>query len=63
MESLMTMKYTAEEIAALDKKLNNPTETVVCPRCGRNLIFKAYKSACEIKCESENCLRGIVRGI
>lgn len=62
-EMKIATKYTAEEIAALDRKLCNPAENVVCPRCGKTLVLKAGRFGCEVKCESENCLRGVVRGI
>ena len=59
----MAIKYSKKEIEAIEEKMNNPTAIVVCPRCGEELHFKGYNSACEVKCKTENCLRGVLRGI
>ena len=59
----MAIKYSNREIEAMDAKLNNPAETVICPRCGKELHFKDYGSACEVKCSTNDCLHGVVRGI
>lgn len=59
----MAIKYNQKEIEAMDAKLNNPSATVVCPRCGKELLFNDYSSFCEVKCSSSDCLHGVVRGI
>lgn len=59
----MAIKYNGKEIKAIEEKMNNPTAVVVCPRCGEKLQFNSYNSACEVKCKTENCLRGVLRGI
>ena len=59
----MNRKYSKKECNAIDRKLMYPTETVICPRCGEQLIFKDGKYGCEVKCPSKDCLHGVVRGI
>lgn len=59
----MVIKYADKEIEALDKKLNNPTGKIICPRCGKQLLFIEHQSSCTVKCETEGCLEGTVRGI
>ena len=59
----MATKYTEKESAALDKKLFNPTETVICPRCGKELTYRAVGTSCEVKCPTENCLYASMRGL
>jgi hypothetical protein len=59
----MATKYNKTEIEALDRKMNDPAEVVICPRCGKELLFKDYGTSCEVKCETEGCLYGIIRGI
>ena len=56
-------KYTLEELDALEKKFDIPEETVICPRCGRKLIFSKFNSSCEVKCETPGCLHDVIRGI
>ena len=59
----MATKYSRKEIEAIEAKLSNPAAVVVCPRCGEELQFKNYNSACEVKCKTQNCLHGVLRGI
>lgn len=59
----VSMEKTEEEIQALDYKMEHPSEIVICPRCGKFLLFKAIGNSCEIKCETEGCLYGGSRGL
>ena len=59
----MDIKYTNEEIRALEKKEMFPRKEVKCPRCGKFLDYHSFGNSCEIKCETENCLKMIIRGI
>lgn len=56
-------RYSGREIEAIEAKMNDPTSTVICPRCGKKLCFKDCTSACEVVCETIGCLHGAVRGI
>lgn len=63
------MDMNEKEIKALYTKLENPGKHVKCPRCGKQLVFipysysKGYIHATEVKCETENCLQLICRGL
>ena len=59
----MAIKYTEKEIKALDQKEANPTEVVICPRCGKPLQYFDFVNGYQIKCETKECLSLTVRGI
>lgn len=61
------MVLSDKEIEALEKKAENPTIYVKCPRCGKELKYIPYSSsgqlyAVEIRCETENCIKNTLRG-
>ena len=58
----MATDYTKAECDALDRKFSHPDETVICPRCGKLLQFKAGKWSDTVKCETEGCLCSAIRG-
>ncbi len=53
----------AKERAALDQKAEDPKRKVLCPRCGKELIYHAVGNSYEIKCPTPNCLHECVRGL
>ena len=59
----MEDRYSKNEIEALDKKLEHPDEEVRCPRCGNLLIFREVGNSCEVKCQTEGCLKDTIRGL
>ena len=59
----MATNYNDAECRALDRKLEHPEETVVCPRCGRNLEYQEKNGSRMVKCETDGCLRDGIRGI
>lgn len=59
----MDTEYTEKEIAALDKKFEEPEKEVICPRCGKVLIYTQRGNSCEVKCESAGCLQDAMRGL
>lgn len=59
----MAIKYTEKEIAALDEKAARPGAVVVCPRCGKELVYRAVGNSYEVKCPTEDCLKETVRGL
>ena len=48
---------------AIDEKMSRPDEEVRCPRCGMVLLFKESEHGAEVRCETEDCIKGVVRGI
>lgn len=57
------MEYNERENAALDEKMDHPEKVVICPRCGAELRYRAFKTAWEVKCPTDGCLSFTVRGI
>ena len=55
--------FTEQEIQAMEAKIRNPYTDVICPRCGRRLECHVWATAVEVRCETENCLLGSIRGI
>lgn len=59
----MDIKYSNTEIDAIEQKMINPSAVVICPRCGKELSYRAVGNSCEVKCASPDCLKGTSRGI
>ena len=59
----MDTKYSKKEIEAIDKKFEQPEKEVICPRCGKMLIYTRRGNSCEVKCENIGCLRDAIRGL
>ncbi len=57
------MDMTKAEKEALIKKMDNPEIKVACPRCGKNIIYKKIGNSIIVKCESDNCIEGSLRGL
>lgn len=57
------MELNKTEKKALSEKLNNYEKEVKCPRCGNNISLHELKSGCVVKCDTEGCIYGNVRGI
>lgn len=58
----MASNYTEKELAALKAKEQAPNSEVICPRCGKNLLYIEVGNSYEIKCPTENCLKRTVSG-
>lgn len=52
-----------KERMALEQKARNPEHKVCCPRCGKELVYRAIGNSYEIKCPTPNCLYEAVRGL
>ncbi|MEE1503246.1 MAG: hypothetical protein UGF89_03240 [Acutalibacteraceae bacterium] len=52
-----------KDYEALDKKLNNPEETVKCPRCGNDIIYEKKGNSVAVECKTHNCIFGGIRGL
>lgn len=59
----MASNYNEKELTALDEKAAKPESVVICPRCGKELTYKAVGNSYEVKCPTENCLKETVRGL
>jgi len=56
-------EYTEVEWNALDEKMNNPEKDVVCPRCGNDIVYAEIGNSTSVKCLSEDCIFGGIRGL
>ncbi len=59
----MDYKYSKAELDALEEKMEHPETTVLCPRCGEEIVFNAVGNSCEAKCLTDGCIRETVRGL
>lgn len=59
----MATKYTEKECAALHEKARAPKSKVLCPRCGKELAYRAVGNSYEVKCPTEGCLVMTCRGL
>lgn len=59
----MVIKFSEEELNALEKKALEPSKRVICPRCGKELIFKEFGKSYQVKCPTEGCIIENCRGI
>ena len=48
--------------AVFDFERQGTTE-ILCPRCGKKLVYKDYQTGYTIGCEDEMCIKLTVRGI
>lgn len=49
-------KFTKADHEALEIKISSPEKEVVCPRCGKLLIFQESGNSCEVICPTPDCL-------
>ena len=52
-----------QEKDALDRKLNNPMETVMCPRCEKEIEYLVIGNSISVECPSIGCIHTGIRGI
>ena len=55
--------YTEEELQAIETKAENPEVYVRCPRCGKELHYRAVGNSYEVRCYTEGCIKATSRGI
>lgn len=58
----MASNYTEEEFAIM-KKERNPDDIVLCPRCGKELLYISVGNSHEVKCSTDNCIKCSMRGL
>ena len=58
-----TRNYTKTEWDALDKKMKQPSEKVICPRCGNEILYAEIGNSISVKCTSDGCIFGGIRGL
>ena len=58
-----TRNYTRIEWDALRAKLDNPEERVVCPRCGKEIVYEEIGNSISVYCQSGDCIFGGIRGL
>jgi len=55
--------YTEEEWDILDIKMNYPNKAVYCPRCDNEIIYKEVGNSILVKCLTDGCIYGGIRGL
>ncbi len=55
--------YTKAEWDALDRKIAHPDEKVVCPRCGKEIVYAEIGNSVSVKCTTQGCIFGGIRGL
>ena len=61
--TLKRRDYTEEEWGALHVKLYNPEQEVICPRCGKEIIYKEIGNSTSVECLTDGCIFGGLRGL
>ncbi|GHU59163.1 hypothetical protein FACS1894133_5340 [Clostridia bacterium] len=59
----MTRNYSKSELDALRKKLRDSNKTVMCPRCGNEIVYKEIGNSISVSCKRNGCIAGGIRGI
>jgi len=55
--------YTKAEWDALNEKMNNPEQEVLCPRCGNEIEYEEISNSISVYCRTEDCIFGGIRGL
>ena len=63
MANTFSFDYSEKDRAALHEKAMHPDKTVCCPRCGNELTYRSVGNSYEVKCKTDGCIRGTLRGI
>lgn len=63
----MVNQITINEYSVLDKAVAEYLKTgkikLLCPRCGKSLVYEVFGSLEIIRCEDKTCIKSIRRGI
>ena len=51
------------EKKALQEKLKQPDKKVVCPRCGKEILYIKRGNSIAVECEDQSCIFGGIRGL
>ena len=57
------IQVTEEELQAIDMKAEKPEVYVRCPRCGKELHYRAVGNSYEVRCYTDGCIKATSRGI
>ncbi len=57
------MDMNNDERKALQEKLDNPSKTVKCPRCGNEIIYEKRGNSIAVECKTSKCIAGGIRGL
>ena len=59
----MVLALNEREREALTEKMSHPEDDVKCPRCGNDLRYEEIGTSVLVKCETEKCIKGGIRGL
>lgn len=57
------MVMTDKEKQAPREKFEHPEKTVLCPRCGSEVIYEVCGNSIAIECKKEKCIYGGMRSL
>ncbi len=57
------MILNEKEKSALKEKLRHPEKKVVCPRCGKEILYFKRGNSIAAECEDQTCIFGGIRGL
>ncbi len=57
------MDMNNAERKALQEKLDNPSKSVKCPRCGNEIIYEKRGNSIAVECKTSKCIAGGIRGL
>lgn len=55
---LFKKKFKVEYYRAINKKIAYPDVQVLCPRCGKPLIYEEVGNGASVRCSSKKCIKG-----
>ena len=56
-------KFKNEYKKAINKKIAFPEKEVICPKCGKSLLYSPIGFIAEVKCPTKKCIMGNSKGI
>lgn len=60
---LVEDEYTAEELSALNEKDCHPEKEIICPRCGKALLYEEKGNSSAVTCPTKDCIFESFRGL
>lgn len=51
------------ELSAIYEKMEHPEKHVLCPRCGKELLWRGVGNSSEVHCSTKDCIWDMIRGI
>ena len=59
----MAIKLSEKEKKAIQEKLDNKDKNIICPRCGKEIIYEKRGNSIAVECKTPGCIYGGIRGL